>query len=44
MTGPEPFHLAASVLLLLAPCLLFFQAVYAAASPAAISCRIADLI
>lgn len=27
MTGPEPFHLAASVLLLLGPCLLFYQAV-----------------
>lgn len=28
MTGPEPLHLVASVLLLLGPCLVFYQSVY----------------
>lgn len=28
MTGPEPFHLAVSVLLLLGPCLLYYRSVY----------------
>lgn len=28
MTGPEPLHLAVSVLLLLGPCVVYYQVVY----------------